>query len=152
VRGTTRIGWKAGRRRRARDTARTARGRGHGVHRGRITVFAAPVRSHELGEAEIEDLDHAFAADHHVRRLEVPMDDAGDVRARNRLGDGDGQPEGISEPHPVGRDDRAERLPGHVLHDDEVASGLGLDLVDGDDIRMVERRGRAGFEQEAAAA
>ena len=39
------------------------------------------------GDAEVHDLDLALARDHDVRRLDVAVDHAGDVRVRERLAD-----------------------------------------------------------------
>ena len=53
--------------------------------------------------------------------------------------------ERLAEPHAGAGDHRVERLALHVLHHDEVeAVGLG-DVVDGDDVGVVERRGRLGL-------
>lgn len=43
-----------------------------------------------LAQAEVEDLDAAVGRYHHVRRLEIAMDDAGRVGARHAVGDLDG--------------------------------------------------------------
>ena len=47
------------------------------------------------------------------------------------------------------RDDIGQRPPGQSLHDDVGRSGVLPAVVDGHDVRMVERRGRARLDLEA---
>ena len=51
---------------------------------------------------------------------------------------------------PRPRDQLVEALTTHVLHHDEVEAIDGLDLVNGDDVRMIEGRGGVRFLHEAA--
>ena len=67
------------------------------------------------------------------------------VRGGQRVGHGNRDAQHLAEPHPLSRDQRVEALAAHVLHDDEVDAVGRLDLVDRDDVRMVQRRGRFGF-------
>jgi hypothetical protein len=60
---------------------------------------------------------------------------------RAHVGDRNRDPQGFGESHPVPRDHGIEALAAHVLHHDEIMVCRGLDLVNGDDVRMVERRG-----------
>ena len=77
------------------------------------------------------------------------MDDAGGVRAGEGVRDRDRHPQELIETHSLARDRVAQRLARHVLHDDEVDSVHGVDLVDGHDVGMVERGSGPGFLDEA---
>ena len=91
--------------------------------------------------------------DHHVRRLDVAVDDAGGVRLRQRVGDLNRV--ATSRRRAAGSF-RAitliERLALDELHRDEVDAVFAADVVDGDDAGMVQRRGGLRFLDEAAAA
>ena len=101
-------------------------------------------------DPEVGDLDPPVAADEDVRRLDVAVDDAADVRGLEglrRLGrDAGGLARGE---RPVAAQDRREVLPLDDLHD-EIRPGLALAEVEhGHDVRVVEGRGRAGLVAEA---
>ena len=72
--------------------------------------------------------------------------------AAQRVGEGDRDAQRLAEAHALARDEGVEGLAGHELHDDEVDALGGLDLVDGDDVRVVEGGGGAGLLHEAGAA
>lgn len=102
----------------------------------------------QLGDAEVENLDQAIGGDDQVGRLDVPMDDAGVVGLPQPLRGLDGDVERVwnREPPPV--DPLFERLADVVGHRDE---DLGIGdiafrdlphLVDGADVRVVERGGQ----------
>ena len=55
----------------------------------------------------------------------------------------------LSDPEALGRDHLIERPPSRVFHDDEVDAGIRSDVVDGDDVRVVERACRLGLLNEA---
>src|SRR4029077_13076796 len=57
--------------------------------------------------------------------------------------------EDVGDRHAAGRNHHVERLTLDVLHDDEVQVALTPDVVDGDDVRVVQRGGGAGLEDEA---
>jgi hypothetical protein len=110
----------------------------------------APARA--ARDAEIEDLHDAVVAHHDVLGLDIAVDDAFPVRGGERSG-------GVREPadaHPerrVARLDRApERAAGDELHDDIRRAIVLADVEDGDGVRVVEGRGRAGFAEQARAA
>ena len=77
------------------------------------------------------------------------MDDPRFVRPGERVGDLHGVAKGLTDPERPRRDDLLERPPLGVLHHDEVDAGIGADVVDGDDVRVVERARRLGFLDEA---
>ncbi len=85
-----------------------------------VVLVTGIIARHELRQAEVQDLDHTLVAQHHVRRLQVAMDDASGVGPGQRVRHGDRGPQDLPEPHPLSRDERVEGLPGDVLHDDEV--------------------------------
>ena len=110
-------------------------------------------RLDELGQPEVEDLDEAVARDHQVLGLEVAVNDAGSVRlgrpsaictaiSRRRFV-GTGSPEATSS---------RRVFPLDELHRDVRDSVRLADVVDGQDVRMVERRGRARLLLEALTA
>ncbi len=90
------------------------------------------------------------AAHHHVLRLQVAVDDPPRVRGREPLGDLRGESEQPSRRQGTAVQGLAEALPFHELHHDVRDAPFASDVVDGDDVRMAERRRRARLELEAA--
>ena len=90
------------------------------------------------------------AHQHDVARLQIAMDDAGAVRAVERVADLDGDRQRVVDrkprrpAQPVG-----ERLAFEILHDEVVELAVAADVVDRADVRMVQRRDRARFLLEA---
>jgi hypothetical protein len=121
------------------------------VQRGGV-VAARPGVRRQLGEAEVQDLHDAVRRHHDVAGLEVAVDHAPRVGGAERVRDRDREAQGLAQAHSLARDEGIEGLPGHELHHDEVDPVRGLDLVDGDDVGVVERGGRAGLVYEAGAA
>ena len=107
--------------------------------------FVGSVIPNQLGQAEVEHLHRAVRADHDVGRFQIAMDDAARVSRRQRIGDRYGDPQHLAEAHAVPRNERIEALAAHVLHDDEIVAVRRLDLVDGDDVRVIEGRGGVRF-------
>ena len=116
------------------------------------SASSASSLSNQFGQAEVEHLHGAVRADHDVGRFQIAMDDAARVRRRQRIGDRNGDSQHLAEAHTVPRNERIEALPAHVLHHDEIVAVGRLDLVDGDDVRMIEGRGGVGFLDKPAAA
>lgn len=102
----------------------------------------------ELGHAEVGDLGPAVARDHDVVRLEVAVDDARVVRARQSVRDLRHQldPRGHAAAFalPLG-----ERLAVDQLHGQEVHVALVAGVVHRHDGRMIERRRRPRLPDEA---
>jgi len=78
-----------------------------------------------FGEAEVEHLGPSVGGDHHVRRLEITVDDSGRVRVREHLGHlhgpvGCGRHVGQACRKPVG-----QRLPDDALHRDVEPVAIG---------------------------
>ena len=81
------------------------------------------------------------------------MHDTRRVRRRQRVGHLDRVVERLVQPQSFAGDQLVQRLAGHKLHGNEIGGvpfrpGLA-DIVDGDDVRMVERGGGPGFQDEA---
>jgi hypothetical protein len=100
-----------------------------------------------FAKPKVHDLHDAVLADHDVLGLDVAVDDAvlvgrGQTVRRLRA---DFQHLLLGE----GRALIAQRLPVHMLHDDEELAVMLLDVVDGANVRMVERRRRACLLQKA---
>ena len=106
-------------------------------------------RRGKLGQSEIEHFDDSVRADHDVARLDVAMDDARRVGRRQRAGDGDGILQNVGHRQAATGDQLLERLAGHELHHHEVGSIRLVDLVDGDDVGVVQRRRGFGLLNEA---
>ena len=126
----------------AHSAEHVARGGGECRH----AAFLALV---QLCDAEVEQFHQAVVANHDVFGLDVAMDDSCGVGHGQRLGD---------LPRPLDHDAAVNRLTTECsqrpasdeLHRNELAS-LGLaDVVNGDDVRVIERRGDSGFLFEAA--
>ena len=106
----------------------------------------------ELGDAEIEDFQRAFAVHHDVGRLDIAVDDAGFVRVLEAEAKVPGQLHAAGKRHRrAGADQLQQRLAVHVLHDDERLSRVIAVFVEGDDEGMPERRDGPRFFHEPAA-
>jgi hypothetical protein len=79
------------------------------------------------------------------------MDDARFVCGGEPVGHLDGEREGLVHRQPPLADPGVERAALDALHHDEVPfpAGVAAHVVDGDDVRVVERRRRARLAQEA---
>ena len=97
-------------------------------------------RSAELGEAEVENLDAAVAGDEEVLGLQVAVDDALLVRRGQAAGDLDRVVDRLARGQRAARERVAQRLALEQLGDDVRHAGVGADVVDGQDVRVVERR------------
>jgi hypothetical protein len=103
-----------------------------------------------LREAEVDDLDGTRARHHHVRRLQVPVDDARGVRGRKRVGcletddasfgEWEGSP---SEPIPKGP-------AGEILHR-EIRPFVIAHAEHGGDVRVIEAGEDLRFRSKACA-
>ena len=107
-----------------------------------------------LGQPPVHHLDLAEAADHHVRRLQVAVDDAPGVGVRHRLAD---LLEDREEPGPVvrrvfaGLQQRGQGSAPDQLHRDiQPAVREPADLVDRDDTRVLELAADLGLLDEPA--
>ena len=103
-------------------------------------------RLREPRQAEVQDLDLAVARHEHVVRLQVAVRDPLVVGGREAAGDLAGVVDGLAR----GQISRlfAQRLALEELEDDE-GRALGADVVDGKDVRVVQRRRRPGLGLEA---
>jgi hypothetical protein len=77
---------------------------------------------HPASQTKVENLGQPVIGDHDVRRLQVPMNNAGCVRFAEPFGDLDGDSEHLPQAHPRARDHRVESLAGDVLHHQVVAA------------------------------
>jgi hypothetical protein len=109
-----------------------------------------PARGVEFRQAEIEQLDAALGEED-VAGLEVAVDDPGRVRALERVGDLDPEPEDLLDRERPPLDALGERLALEELHDQEVDLALPPDVVEGADVRVLERRDRLRLALEALA-
>ena len=106
-------------------------------------------RSH-LGEAEIEHF-HAIARpDEDVGGFDVAVDDARAMRGVQRVGDLGAHVEGGVQAQRTGGEPILQRRALQILHDDERPPVLLADVVDGADVRVVERRRRLRLAREPA--
>ena len=101
-----------------------------------------------LGEAEIENFGVAAIGDEKIGGLDVAMDDAFGMRGVEGVGDFDAEIE--QRFHIEGASGNAvlERHAIEKFHDDEGASLVLADFVDGADIGMIEGGSSAGFAAE----
>ena len=74
--------------------------------------------------------------------LQIPMHDARRMRARQTVGHLDRDPQRFRQSHAAARNQSVERTARDKLHRDEVRAISLRNLMNRDDIRMAERRGR----------
>ena len=133
---------------RAEDHAGAGAGRDGGLFAGR----GAFVGTRQLREAEVEDLHAPVVGDEQVLGLQVAMDDALVVRGREAVGDLHGVVDGLAHRQRARAEPIAQRLALEQLRDDVRRAVLLADVVDGEDVRMIERGGRLRLLLEAAEA
>ena len=131
-----------------RDRSRV--GEGGRLREGRrARVHARRLARPRLGEAEVEDLYLALGRQLHIRRLEVPVDDALVVGLLERLRDLLGDLEGLVDGDRAPREPLLEVLPLDELEGEEgLPVGL-LEPVDRGDVRVVEGGEEVGLALEA---
>ena len=103
----------------------------------------------ELGQAEVQDLDPPVAGDEEVLGLEVAVDDALGVRGGEPPRDLDRVVERLAQRQRAARHALAQRLAFEQLGDHVRRAVVRADVVDGEDVRVVERAGGARLLLEA---
>ena len=107
---------------------------------------------HDPGDAEVDQPGSAVGFDQDVARLDVAMDDASLVGVGERLCDLRRDPGGFrGRQGTVAPDPVAQRLARDELEDHRRRRVVDVDIVDGDDARMRQRRRGAGLLFEARA-
>ena len=109
-----------------------------------------PGRRRRAREAEVHELG-AGLGEHDVAGLEVAVDDAGAVRAVERVGDLRADAQHVGERQRPAREARGQRLALDQLHHQVVGVALAADVVQRADVRMVEARDRLRLALEARA-
>jgi hypothetical protein len=107
-------------------------------------------RPRRFGQSEVEQL-HARLRDHHVRRLEIAMDDAVAVRGVQRVGNLDGVAQRLRHRHGASGQPRRQRLAVEQLHHEVLDIAGAADVVERADVGMRELRDRARFALESLA-
>src|SRR5207249_3313133 len=103
----------------------------------------------QAGQAEIDHFDVAVAPDHHVVRLEIAMHDALLVRRMESERDLDGDVERFNDRQRTRADVLAQRRAVDEFHRDERRAVTLADVVDGQNMWVIERRGGSRFVREA---
>jgi hypothetical protein len=128
-----------------RDVADGAddRSRRRGERRRDRVVHLAGGR-HRFRQSEVDELRVAVVGDHHVLRLQIAMHDPVLVRAGEAVGDADQVADELRRVvvHVLAQARAADQLHRQVVHVPAI-DGRAADVVDRDDGRMIECRGRA---------
>ena len=103
----------------------------------------------QLGQTEVQHLHTAAVIDHDIGWLQVAMYDASRMRRRERIGHLDRIVDRLLQPQPISRNQPIQGFAVDEFHGDEIDATSLVDIVDGDDVRMIERGGGAGFLDEA---
>jgi hypothetical protein len=103
---------------------------------------------HFFRQAEVQDL-RAMCGHHDVRGFEVPMDEAHGMRRGQRRRDLRGQLAHVVNRERAPGQHFVQRLAVDVLHDEVGGAVVLRDVVEGADVRMVERRDRSRFALES---
>ena len=107
------------------------------------------VAARRPGQPHVEDLDRAALVAHQVAGLDVAVDEPLLVRVlQSGRGLRDVLGRGRVRDRAVAIEDLLERLAVDVLHDEVGHVVVPRDVEDADDVRVVERRGRAGLAEE----
>jgi len=103
----------------------------------------------KLRQAEIQNFCMTAVGDENIRGLDVAVHDAFGVGRIQAFGDVDANFEQPFELESATGNQVLESGTFHVLHDDEGAAVVLLNIVDGADVGMIQRGSRAGFALEA---
>ena len=106
----------------------------------------------ELGQAEIQQLYSAGFGHHDVARLDVPMDDPGGMRGRERRCDLRSVIENRRELCPRALNQLLQRDSPHVLHRNIVDARNRFDFINRNDVGMIQGGCGLGFSGETRAA
>src|ERR1041384_5963640 len=99
----------------------------------------------ELGQTKVENLDLTRGRDHHVAGFDVTMDDAAFVSGRQRVGDLNRDRERAREIEWTTVNQFANVFAFDELHGDEMHAIQVIEIEDGADVRVIERRGESCF-------
>jgi hypothetical protein len=111
---------------------------GHRRHIGDDRLRRRHAIIDQLAETEVEDLGDALVGQHHVVRLEVPVQHALAVGPRQAGRDAGRDLERPLDAEGLTAYQVAQRLATYVLHDDERRPVLLADVVDSGDVRVIE--------------
>ena len=123
-------------------------GFGGGLDGGRVAGEIG-FGARDFGETEVENLGPAVVGDEKIFRLQVAMDDALFVRGGQAAGDLLGVVDGFAGSERAVAQAVAEGLALEQFGDDVGRAVFLADIEDGENVGMVQRRGRAGFLREA---
>ena len=105
----------------------------------RLGLTAAPLRAELPRQPEVHDFHVPVPAQHHVSRLQVPVDDAPLVRLFERLRDLHAHAQSVDNRWPLPRQSAGECLAFDILHRDKGPAVFGLaSVIDFAYERMVE--------------
>jgi hypothetical protein len=99
----------------------------------------------QLGKTEIENFDAAIFGDEDIFWLQVSVNDALDVCRGEAARDLGAIVNGAARGKRPGTHNLAKRLPFQEFRDDKGSAFVFTDLVDGKNIRVVERRSALSF-------
>src|ERR1035438_5218071 len=94
-----------------------------------------------FSEAKIEDLGLASHSDHDVRGFDIAVGDAGGVGSIQGIGDLNCEPQQRIQIQRTAGDLVAQDSAVEILHDDESATALLTDVMDGADVGVIQRGG-----------
>ena len=112
---------------------------------GQSAQARALSRQRDFRQPEIQNLCLSSIRHEDIRGLDVAMHDALRVRGVQSVRDLNAQIEQSLDLQRLARDPMAERLPLQQLHRDKAAPIGLVNLIDGADIRMVQRRRSLGL-------
>ena len=104
----------------------------------------------EFRETEIQNLGVTVASDHQIFRFEVAMNYAHVVRARETFGNLNRNLQRLSYGQRTRFNFLAQRLAFDILHRDIWFAVIFTYFVNGEDVRMIQSRGRARFLKKAS--
>ena len=99
----------------------------------------------QLRQSEVENLHAVLPGDEHILGLEIAMRDPLVVRRREPVRDRKRQLNRLADRDRACIQAFPKRLALEQFRHDERRIGIGADVVHGQDVRVVQRRGRAGF-------
>ena len=95
-------------------------------------------RQAELGETEVQDFETPVVGDEEIGRLQIAMNDGVLMGSDESLDKLKGESEDFGFGERTGGESGAERAARNVFHYEEMGAALGIEIVDGGDVGMIE--------------
>jgi len=107
------------------------------------------LRNTQFGEAEVEYLEPTFGGQEQVRGFQISMNDGAIMGGGEAVGELNGEGKEVRFGEGTWGEGGVERVARNEFHDEEIGIALGVEIVDGGDVGVIQLGESAGFVAEA---